>query len=177
PKKSRSPCGLAPSLSARRRPPAGGLIPSGYEKSEKSESRNRPRHPGLGLPLVHKPLARGLLRSASPRSCAQSLPGTLADFPGSPLGGTSAPALLDLRQEAGRILLLLPTQLSFPVSALHPGVHAAEPWGVSLILRDPGSWGLRFPRSPRSPPQDRTLLTLGGRRCSGFNFKLRFWRE
>src|SRR6266849_8220552 len=98
--------------------------------------------PGLGLPLVHKPLVRAPLRFASRQSCAQSLPGTLADFPGSPLGGTSAPALPDLQREVGRILLLLPTQLPFSVLALRPDVRAAEPWGVSSILRDPASYRL-----------------------------------
>src|SRR4029077_13270976 len=163
PKKFQTPFGPAPSPSARRRPPAGGSIPSEYEKSEQSEFQNRPRRPGLGLPLVHKPRVPAPLRFASPRSCVQSLPDTLADFPGSPLGGTSAPALPDLRWEVGRILRFLPTQLPFSVVARRPGVRATEPWKDSSILRDPVSWRLRFPRSPRSPLQNKTLSS-GNRR-------------
>src|SRR4029077_2831132 len=96
--------------------------------SEQSESRNRPRRPGIDLPLAHKPLVREPLRFASPRWCVQSLPDTLADFPGLPLGGTSAPALPDLRWEVGRILRFLPIQLPFSVVARRPGVRATEPW-------------------------------------------------
>src|SRR5208283_3974655 len=94
-KKFQSPFVLAPSPLARRRPPAGGSSPSGYEKSEQNESQNKPRRRGIGPPLLRKRLFRAPLRSASPRWCVQILPGTLAGCPGSPPGGTNGPALPD----------------------------------------------------------------------------------
>src|SRR5205807_601804 len=123
----------------RRRQPVGGLVLPECERWGRSESQNKLRRPGLGLPLVHKQLVRAPPRFASRRWCAQNPPDISASCPGLPPGGTSAPSLPDLWRGAGRILRFWPTQLQFSVSARRPSVRVTEPWGGASILRDRAS--------------------------------------